>query len=439
MYSKNYFNTLYSTKRNPMPTQTIEQESLNQFMVSLLLAILMSASLVAFTVAVVSVLGFLHFTLYYMVSLIVYSVLTFFAYLLLKKHQPHYATSMYIGIFSSLTLFTVMLLTVVDDELRLVWFFIVSFSAFILGRKRFGVGVTLLIVFIVITLYFYGDIGLSLYALLTFLTALFMFTLFAFYFLYKIELDASLLKHRVEEEVAKQQAQEQMMLRKYRMASMGEMIDAIAHQWRQPLAQANMILLCLDDNLEEKNVDKEQLRKDITKLFGLTAHMSSTIDDFRTLLTDDKEKHAFCVQESIEEVLALMKGTLKGIDVEIDLTEKTNLFAHRNELMQVFITLLSNSIEALHTNEIEEKKIYIKVTGYENTIAITIEDNAGGIPEHIAPKVFDAYFSTKKSAGGTGLGLYIVKIIVEQSMQGSIRLEDGKKGAKFSIVLEKKI
>jgi signal transduction histidine kinase len=398
----------------------------------------MSASLGAFTVAIVSVLGFLHFTLYYVVALFVYSVLTFFAYLLLKKHQTHYATSMYIGIFSSLILFTLMLLTVVDDELRLVWFFIVAFSAFILGRKRFGVGVTLLIVFIVITLYFYSDIGLSLYALLTFLTALFMFTLFAFYFLYKIELDSALLKHRVEEEVAKQQAQEQVMLRKYRMASMGEMIDAIAHQWRQPLAQANMILLCIDDNLEEKNVDKVQLRKDLTKLFGLTAHMSSTIDDFRTLLTDDKEKHTFCVQESIEEVLTLMKGTLKGIDVEVDLTQKTNLFAHRNELMQVLITLLSNSIEALHSNAIDEKKIDINVRENESTIAITIEDNAGGIPEDIASKVFDAYFSTKKSAGGTGLGLYIVKIIVEQSMQGSITLEKGKKGAKFSIVLEGK-
>ena len=420
-----------------MPTKTIEQESLNQFRTSLLLAMLITASLGAFAVAVVSVLGFLHFTLYYMVSLFAYSVLTLFAYLLLKKHQTQYATSMYIGIFSSLILFTIMLLFVVDDELRLVWFFIVAFSAFILGRKRFGVGATLLIVFIVLTLYVYGDIGLSLYALLTFLTALFMFTLFAFYFLLKIENDSLLLKHRVKEEIAKQQAQEQVMLRKYRMASMGEMIDAIAHQWRQPLSQANMILLCIDDNLEEQTIDKVKLRQNLTELFGLTAHMSTTIDDFRTLLTDDKEKHTFCVQESIEEVLALMKGTLNGIDVEVDLSQKTNLFAHKNEMMQVFITLLSNSVEALNTNEIVEKKIYIKIREDENTISITIEDNAGGIPEHIAPKVFDAYFSTKKNAGGTGLGLYIVKIIVEQSMQGSITLENAKEGARFSIILER--
>ena len=415
----------------------IEQESLNQFRTSLLLAMLISASLGAFTVGVVSVFGFLHFTFYYTASLFVYSVLTLFAYILLNKHKRQYATSMYIGILSSLLLFTVMLLTVVDDELRLIWFFIVSFSAFILGRKRFGVGVTLLIVLIVLTLYIYGDIGLSLYALLTFLTALCMFTLFAFYFLYKIELDSALLKHRVAEEIEKQQAQEQVMLRKYRMASMGEMIDAIAHQWRQPLAQANMILLGIDDKLEEQNVDKVNLRQDLTELFSLTAHMSSTIDDFRTLLTDDKEKHTFCVQESLEEVLTLMKGTLSGIDVAVDFSQKTHIFAHKNELMQVFVTLLSNSIEALHLKKIDDKKIFIKVTEDENTIDITIEDNAGGIPEHIITKVFDAYFSTKKSVGGTGLGLYIVKIIVEHSMQGSITLENGKEGAKFSIVWER--
>jgi len=418
-----------------MTTQTIEQESLNQFRTSLLLVILMSASLGAFVVAIVSVFGFLHFTLYYMVSLFAYSMLTLFAYLLLKKHQIHYATSMYIGIFSSLVLFTIMSLFVVDDELRLVWFFIVAFSAFILGRKRFGFGVTLLILLIVMTLYVYGDMGLSLYGLLTFLTALFMFTLFAFYFLMKVENDSALLKSRVAEEIAKQQAQEQVMLRKYRMASMGEMIDAIAHQWRQPLAQANMILLCIDDNLEEQNIDKVKLRQDLTELFGLTAHMSATIDDFRTLLTEDKEKHTFCVQESIEEVLLLMKGTLNSIDVEVDFSQKTDIFAHRNEMMQVFITLLSNSVEALHANNIDEKKIYITVAEDKSTIVITIEDNAGGIPEYITPKVFDAYFSTKKSAGGTGLGLYIVKIIVEQSMQGNITLENGQEGAKFSIVL----
>jgi len=420
-----------------MFTQTIEQESLNQFRTSLLLAILMSASVGAFIVAVVSVLGFLHFTLYYMIALVVYSVLTLFAYLLLKKHQIHYATSLHIGIFSSLALFTIMLLFVVDDELRLVWFFLVSFSAFILGRKRFGAGVTLLIVFIVVGLYVYGDIGLSLYALLTFLMALFMFTLFAFYFLLKIEHDSTLLKHRVEEEVAKQQAQEQVMLRKYRMASMGEMIDAIAHQWRQPLAQVNMVLLAIDDSLDEETVDKETLRRQTTEIFGLTAHMSKTIDDFRTLLTDDKAKSSFTVEECIVEVLALMKGSLKGIEVDVDLTRQTVLFTHKNEFMQVLITLLSNSIEALDTKKIDSQHIHIDIIEKTESIIIHIEDNAGGIPKNIASKIFDPYFTTKKSSGGTGLGLYIVKIIVEESMQGTIIYKDTNEGARFSIDLKK--
>jgi len=418
--------------------KSLEEESLTQFRVSLLLAILLSAFVSSLLIALLGSYSFLLFATLYHISLYMYALVMGALYVLVKKDITYYRLATHMGVYISLLLFTLMLLTIRQDELRLIWFFIVDFSAFILGRKRFGFMITLLIVVSVSALFVYGDIDLSWYGYLTFLTSLSMFTLFAFYFVRKVEEDSHLLKHRVEAEVAKQQAQEQMMLRKYRMASMGEMIDAIAHQWRQPLAQANMILLGMDDNLEEQNIDKKQLRKDLTKLFGLTAHMSATIDDFRTLLTDKKEKHSFYVQESIEEVLTLMKGTLRGTEVEVYFTQKTKLFAHRNELMQVFITLLSNSIEALHANDIDEKKIYIEVTEDENTIAITIEDNAGGIPGHIASKVFDAYFGTKKSAGGTGLGLYIVKMIVEQSMQGSIALENGKEGARFSIVLEGK-
>jgi signal transduction histidine kinase len=418
-------------------TQSIEQKSLTKFRVSLLSAILLSASVGALFVGVLASLDFLGFKTYYVLSLFGYGALTLCAYILLKKNQKYYVTSMYIGIFSSLILFTLMLLSVVSDELRLIWFFLVAFSAFILGRKRFGVSVTLLIVVIVVSLYFYGNIGLSLYALLTFLTALFMFTLFAFYFLLKIENDSALLKHRVEVEVAKQQAQEQIMLRKYRMASMGEMIDAIAHQWRQPLAQANMILLSIDDSIEDDNIDKTVLGKHLTELFGFTAHMSQTIDDFRTLLASDKPKQTFYIEESITEVLALMKGSLKDVDVEVNLDNKTEVFTHKNELMQVLITLLSNSIEAVHTNEIEDKYIAVDIVVKTETVTLTVEDNAGGIPEAIEAKIFDPYFTTKKSDGGTGLGLYIVKIIVEVSMQGRITQKKGKEGAKFSITLER--
>jgi len=425
-----------------MPTApSIEQESLDQFRLSLLLSILLTASVGALGVGLFSLFGLFHFEIYYEIALFSYGVITLLAYILLKKYPRYYAHCMYIGIFASLILFTLMLLCVREDELRLVWFFLVAFSAFILGRRNLGIAVTMLIALIVLALYLYGDIGLSLYALLTFGMALFMFALFAFYFLYKIELDAALLSHRLEEEIAKQQAQEQIMLRKYRMASMGEMIDAIAHQWRQPLAQANMVLLGMDDTIEElsqePSMDSTQLRKDIATLFGLTAHMSATIDDFRSLLTEDKAKSRFIVEESIDEILTLMKGGLKGIEVSIDLTQHTALFAHRNELSQVFITLLSNSIEALHAKQVDDKQIHIQITEHEERIQISIEDNAGGIPASIAPRIFDPYFSTKESSGGTGLGLYIVQIIIEQSMRGSITHTHGSMGAKFDIILER--
>jgi C4-dicarboxylate-specific signal transduction histidine kinase len=218
---------------------------------------------------------------------------------------------------------------------------------------------------------------------------------------------------------------------------MGEMIDAIAHQWRQPLAQANMILLCLEDEIAENKLDKIVVQEQISELFGLTAHLSKTIDDFRSLLTADKPKETFEIQESIIEVLALIKGSLKGIEVQVDVSQKTSILMHKNELMQVLITLLSNSIEALNSQDIEDKKIMIEIEEDLTQINISLEDNAGGIPKAIENKIFDPYFTTKKSEGGTGLGLYIVKIIIEESMRGSITQSKGKKGAKFSIRLKR--
>ena len=419
--------------------RNIEQESLEQFRISLLLMMLLSASIGSLVVAIFSSIGILAFSPIYLFGLYLYAVFTFVLYLLVKKDSSYYRIVMHLSIYASVALFTLMLLFVSQDELRMVWFFLVAFSAFILGRKRFGFAVTIGIFTIVWMLYIYGNIGLSLYGLLTLATALFMFTLFAFYFLLKIENDSALLKHRVEVEVAKQQAQEQIMLRKYRMASMGEMIDAIAHQWRQPLAQANMILLSMDDSIEGDNIDKTILRKHLTELFGLTAHMSKTIDDFRTLLASDKPKQTFYIEESIAEVLALMNGSLKGINVEVNLENKTEVLTYKNELMQVLITLLSNSIEALDRNGIVDKYIAVDIVVEIETVTLIVEDNAGGIPEVIEAKIFDPYFTTKKSEGGTGLGLYIVKIIVEESMQGSITQKKGKEGAKFSITLEREV
>lgn len=242
------------------------------------------------------------------------------------------------------------------------------------------------------------------------------------------------LEQRVTQEVEKQLAQEEMLLRQSRMASMGEMIDAIAHQWRQPLMNINAVMMNIDRGIE-KQQNVTQLKEKVLEIFSLTGHMSHTIEDFRNLLKDDKEKHDFLVEEVISSVLILMKNTLKDVDVRCSIENSTRVKSYKSELAQVLIILLSNAAEILHNKNIEDKKIVLTLKQSCSHVVINIEDNAGGIEDKNLDKIFDPYFSTKKQTGGTGLGLYIAKIIVEHHMQGNIFTSNTKSGALFTVII----
>jgi signal transduction histidine kinase len=271
---------------------------------------------------------------------------------------------------------------------------------------------------------------MSIYAFVTFIVSLSVFTLFIYYFVTKVRYDARHFEQRVQKEVEKRHSQEQLLLRQYRMQNMGEMIDAIAHQWRQPLMQSNMILLNIEEELDNKPYVEEKMQE----LIVLNTHMSQTIDDFRHLLHDSQEKITFNIAKSIDEVRMLMQHQLKEIDVVCQCNESDEIVGYKNELMQIFIILLSNAVEALKNNNIQEKKIKISTSLNESDVTIKIEDNAGGIEENVIDKIFDPYFSTKKNSGGTGLGLYIAKLITEETMHGNLSVTQGTQGAKFTII-----
>lgn len=240
------------------------------------------------------------------------------------------------------------------------------------------------------------------------------------------------LEVRVEEEVSKRITQEEMLLRKSRMASMGEMIDAIAHQWRQPLMNINAVMMNLDRDIETHK-DETLLKEKVLEVFSLTSHMSHTIEDFRNLLKIEKEKHYFNVEEVVSNVLTLVKNNLKGVDVIVDIKDDVAVKSYKSELSQVLITLLGNATEVLQSKQVEDKKIFIILIEDEENVLLSIEDNAGGIDkEHIA-KIFDPYFTTKMQTGGTGLGLYIAKIIIEHNMQGKLLVSNTMQGALFTI------
>jgi len=163
--------------------------------------------------------------------------------------------------------------------------------------------------------------------------------------------------------------------------------------------------------------------------------MSKTIDDFKNFFNPDKQKSVFAVEDAIEKSLDIVKGSVSThrISIDIDIDKELKCHCYLDELQQVILTLLNNAIDALSLKNIKEPKISIKSYKEDKNIFIDIQDNAGGIPEDIIDKVFEPYFTTKHKTQGTGLGLYMAKMIIESGLEGTLNVENKLEGACFII------
>ena len=245
------------------------------------------------------------------------------------------------------------------------------------------------------------------------------------------------LEQRVEQEVKKQQVQEHMLLCQNRMANMGMMIDSIAHQWRQPLMHINAILMNISRVTENQSNSIEYIDNKVNNIFNITEHMSQTIGDFRDLFSPEKEQKKFRVEPLIQNILLLMKYNLNEITTRVNMQNMVELRSHQNELSQVILILLQNAVEALSEQKIKNKIIDISIYEDEKEVYIKIEDNAKGIAPEYLNHIFEAYFSTKKQNSGTGLGLYIAKIIMERSLKGRVVVTNSSVGASFNVIVPK--
>ena len=418
-----------------LTSNNLQNQNLLAFQYTLLSRIVLTASLLSFLTGSSYLLGFLPLGSLYAIVLYVYSVSMLLLFILRKKEVANYHRTVHILSFSSLIVLGVMTVEIPYDTLRLGWFFPLSFAAFVLIGRGYGFIITLCIMVLVLLLFMFFDLQYSIYAVWTFIGSLFAFSLVAHYFLSKVQHDAIAFEQMVQTEVDKRQTQEQILLRKYRMANMGEMIDAITHQWRQPLAQGNMILC----NMEEELDNKDYLEEKIAQLAKLNEHMSQTIEDFRHLLHDSKHQITFESNDLIVEVLTLMHTQLQSIKVVYDDTISYTIKSYKNELTQVLITLLSNAVEALKVRQVDDKQILLSVEEEEGYILIHIEDNAGGIDTAVQERLFDPYITTKEKTGGTGLGLYIAKIIIEDTMHGTLSVVSGMDGARFTLRIKREL
>ena len=252
-------------------------------------------------------------------------------------------------------------------------------------------------------------------------------------------------KKRIDLEVNNLLEKEKILIQQSKMATMGEMIASIAHQWKQPLSIISMSNGLLKINSEIKDFSTPQEITNAIKNIDHSVHnLSQTIDDFKNFFNPNKEKVVFSILDAFKDTFKLINSQFKNNDIEIvQNIKKIELLGYKNELLQVLINLLKNSNEELIKKPNSMKKyIFISVDKNENKIIIKIKDNADGIPSDIINKVFNAYFTTKEKCGGTGIGLYICKQIIETSMQGEISVSNVKYeyegqnyvGAEFEII-----
>jgi len=246
------------------------------------------------------------------------------------------------------------------------------------------------------------------------------------------------LEKRIEEAVAQSKEKDQIMSHQSKLASMGEMIGNIAHQWRQPL-NALSLLLQKQQILYDRNLlTSEKFKEGIDKGTTLINKMSSTIDDFRDFFKPNKTKLPFDVKDAIEGTCKLIDASLynKSIQLTLNIQDNITVNGYENEFSQVILNIINNAQDALIQKKVKNSEIKIYTKFEEKIINIFIEDNAGGIPKDQIQRIFEPYFTTKEEGKGTGIGLYMSKMIIEENMSGRLSVVNGDKGAVFSISLE---
>lgn len=233
---------------------------------------------------------------------------------------------------------------------------------------------------------------------------------------------------------------DEMLFRQSRLAQMGEMISMIAHQWRQPLSAISMTSAALERKVEQDQFDKAFFDSRLNRISEYVQHLSATIEDFRNFFKSDKNKQETQFSEIVENALSLVRPGLESRNITLltDCKCQGNMFTYQNELLQVVLNLLKNAEDALREHKIENKVINMRCYSDNKRAFLEIEDNAGGIEPSILEKIFEPYFTTKDEHNGTGLGLYMSKVIVEEHCGGVLRVSNSGHGAIFTIEMDKK-
>lgn len=233
---------------------------------------------------------------------------------------------------------------------------------------------------------------------------------------------------------------EQMLIQQSKLAAMGEMIGNIAHQWRQPINALSLMSFNVLNHVRTKyDIEDPFLDQFEVEHGELIQQMSRTIEDFRNFFIPNREKQQFSLVGQIEKALKVVRATLDYHDIEVTFKNEGDMkiFGYPTEFSQVLINIISNAKDALAEQNRDNRKIRIYTKSTAKSLLIRIADNAGGIPETVIHRIFDPYFTTKPEQQGTGIGLYMSRVIIEQNMQGIITARNIAGGAEFQIIFNR--
>lgn len=241
------------------------------------------------------------------------------------------------------------------------------------------------------------------------------------------------LEKRVEEEVAKNREKDLILIQQNRQAALGEMLDHIAHQWKQPINSISLIVQDLEDTWSCGELTDDYVRESIDKTLHLLQHMAQTIDVFRDFYRPEKKETEFSISDAIDNALAFITPSLRFhmINVEFEVDPGLSAVGYPNEYAQVLLNILGNARNVLIERKVVKPLLQIRAFEECGKAVVTITDNAGGIPEMNIDRLFEPYFTTRTEVGGTGIGLYMSKNIIEKNMGGALVAVNVNGGAQF--------
>ena len=241
--------------------------------------------------------------------------------------------------------------------------------------------------------------------------------------------------YKTSKQIFLEKRKDQFIIDQSKLASMGEMIDSIAHQWLQPINILKMSAELLEHKIDEKKIDLADMKKYTQKNIEQMNHLTQTLTEFRNFFKPNENLTTSSYSKVVDNVLTLLKDTivLNKIDIKIDIKSESKIQIIPNEFKHVVINIICNAIDAFNENNINERVIFISTYAEGEYCVLSINDTAGGIPENILKKVFEPNFTTKEK--GSGVGLYLSSKIIDK-IGGKIEVKNKDKGACFDIFIK---